>query len=83
MIPARFAPVLFSWILSGTMSLLLSGISTYRTLPPHLQFADVWMSTWLVGWLFAFPAVMLAAPLARWAVASVTTSPAPDRQAAD
>ena len=32
MIPARYGPVLFSLILSGTMSLLVSGIATYRTL---------------------------------------------------
>lgn len=29
MIPARYGPVLFSLILSGVMSLLVSGISTF------------------------------------------------------
>jgi len=72
MIPARYGPVLFSLILSGVMSLLLSGIATYRTLPPHQGFAGPWMSAWLSGWLLAFPAVMLAAPLARRAVAWLT-----------
>lgn len=72
MIPARFGPVLFSLILSGTMSLLVSGIATYRALPPHQSFAGLWMNAWLTGWLFAFPAVMLAAPLARRAVAWLT-----------
>lgn len=30
MLPKRFVPLLFSLILSGLMSLLVSGISTYR-----------------------------------------------------
>ncbi|AYM96852.1 DUF2798 domain-containing protein [Acidovorax sp. 1608163] len=72
MIPARYGPVLFSLILSGTMSLLVSGIATYRTLPLHSGFAGLWMNAWLSGWLFAFPAVMLAAPLARRVVAWLT-----------
>lgn len=73
MIPARYAPLLFSLILSGCMSLLVSGISTWRTLPPHQGFVGLWMGAWLTGWLFALPAVMLAAPLARKAVAWLTT----------
>jgi hypothetical protein len=73
MIPARYGPALFNLILSGTMSLLVSGIATYRTLPPHQGFVGPWMSAWLTAWLLAFPAVMLAAPLARRAVARLTT----------
>lgn len=72
MIPARYAPLLFSFILSGCMSLLVSGISTWRTLPPYQGFVGLWMSAWLTGWLFALPAVMLAAPLASRVVARLT-----------
>jgi hypothetical protein len=71
MIPARYGAVLFSLILSGVMSLLVSGISTFRTEHAHPDFLSLWMGAWLTGWLFAFPAVMLAAPLARKAVALV------------
>lgn len=71
MIPARYGPVLFSLVLSGLMSLLVSGISTFRTLQTYQDFLGVWVGTWLTGWLFAFPAVMLAAPLARKVVARV------------
>lgn len=72
MIPARYGPVLFSLVLSGLMSLLVSGISTFRTLQTYQDFLDVWVGTWLTGWLFAFPAVMLAAPLARKVVVLLT-----------
>lgn len=71
MIPARYGPMLFSLILSGAMSLLLSGIYTFRTLPAHADFLNLWAGAWLTGWLFAFPAVLLAAPLARRVVARV------------
>lgn len=71
MIPQRFAPMLFSLILSGLMSLLVSGIATFRA----VGFADgvtgLWASAWLTAWLFAFPAVMLVAPLAQRAVRSL------------
>lgn len=73
MIPARYGPVLFSLILSGMMSLLVSGIATFRSLQADQSFWGLWAGTWLTGWLFAFPAVMLAAPLARKAVALLTT----------
>lgn len=72
MIPARYGPVLFSWILSGVMSLLVSGISTFQGLQPDPHFLGRWAIAWLTGWVFAFPAVMVAAPLARKAVALLT-----------
>lgn len=72
MIPARYGPLLFSLILSGAMSLLVSGISTFRTTPAQADFWRLWAGAWLTGWLFAFPAVMLAAPLARKVVALLT-----------
>jgi hypothetical protein len=53
------------------MSLLVSGISTFRTLQAQQDFLGLWTGAWLTGWVFAFPAVMLAAPLARKAVALV------------
>ena len=56
------------------MSLLVSGISTFRALQPQQDFVSLWTGAWLTGWLFAFPAVMLAALLARKAVSLLTTA---------
>jgi len=75
-IPARYGPGLFSLVLSGVMSLLVSGIATFRTLPQGQDFLGAWTGAWLSGWLFAFPAVMVAAPLARKAVALLTAGEA-------
>lgn len=65
MLPKRFVPLLFSLILSGLMSLLVSGISTYRVAGLVPGFPGLWCGAWLMAWLFAFPAVLLVTPVAR------------------
>lgn len=65
MIPRQFGPALFSLILSGSMSLLVSGITTFRTVGMRSDAVNLWASAWLAAWAVAFPVVMLVAPLAR------------------
>jgi len=72
MIPQKFAPLLFGLILSGLMSLLVSGISMLRATGLVPDFVSLWTGAWLTAWLFAFPVVLLIAPLARAAVARLT-----------
>jgi hypothetical protein len=67
-LPQKFAPALFGLILSGLMSLLVSGISTWRAAGLGPDFAALWTSAWLTAWLVAFPVVLAVAPLARRAV---------------
>lgn len=69
MFPQRFAPALFGFILSGLMSLLVSGISTWRAIGLDDGFAGRWTAAWLTAWLIAFPVVLVVAPLARRTVA--------------
>lgn len=69
MLPVKSAPVLFGLILSGLMSLLVSGISTYEAVGFGEDYTALWTSAWLTAWLVAFPAVLVVAPLARRAVA--------------
>lgn len=71
MIPRKFEPVLFGLILSGLMSLLVSGIATLRAAGLGPGFLPLWLTSWLTAWLFAFPAVLLVAPLARRVVRSL------------
>ncbi|EQM78121.1 DUF2798 domain-containing protein [Stutzerimonas stutzeri] len=68
MIARRYAPLLFALLLSGFMSLMVSGISTLRATGPVPGFFELWISAWLAAWLFAFPAVLVVTPLARRAV---------------
>ena len=72
MIPPRFAPILFGFLLSGMMSFLVSGISTYLALGPGPGFMGNWIGSWLPSWAIAFPTVLVVVPLARRMVAALT-----------
>lgn len=72
MIPKKYAPLLFSLILSGQMSLLVSGISTFRAMGWRPDFFSLWAGAWLTAWVFAFPAVLLVSPPARVLVRLMT-----------
>lgn len=74
MFPKRFAPMLFSLILSGAMSLLVSGIATFRAVGIGDGFLGLWISGWLTAWLIAFPAVMLVAPISQKIVKSLVAN---------
>ena len=69
MIPARYAPILFGFILSGLMSCIVSCIATLRALGPGPHFFGDWMGAWGYGWVVAFPVVLFVAPLTRRIVA--------------
>lgn len=69
MIPARFAPILFGFILSGLMSAMVSGIATWRALGLDSDFPAHWFGAWLASWAVAFPAVLIVAPITRRIVA--------------
>ncbi len=71
MLPKTCAPALFGLILSGLMSLLVSGISTYRAVGFSDSYAGLWTGAWLTAWLVAFPVVLVVAPLARRMVATL------------
>lgn len=71
-LPARWAPVVFGLLLSGLMSLVVSGIATVqaRGLEPGLL--GGWMGAWASSWAVAFPTVLVVAPLVRRVVAHLT-----------
>ncbi|MEQ8656509.1 MAG: DUF2798 domain-containing protein [Hyphomicrobiales bacterium] len=71
MLPQRFAPVLFGFILSGLMSLLVSGIATWRALGLPPDFFTLWIAAWINAWIVAFPAVLVVAPITRRLVAKL------------
>lgn len=51
------------------MSLLGSGISTYRAVGFGERYTVLRRSAWLTSWLMAFPVALIVAPLARRTVA--------------
>ncbi|MCC6006344.1 MAG: DUF2798 domain-containing protein [Rhodobacteraceae bacterium] len=72
MIPTRFAPILFGLLLSGMMTIVVSGISVLQALGLSEGFLLLWLFAWLSSWAVAFPLVLLIAPLTRRIVARLT-----------
>lgn len=65
MIPARYAPVVFGFFLSGMMSCVVSGIATLRAMGLGEGVLQGWMMAWAYSWAVAFPLVLVVAPIAR------------------
>ena len=65
MIARRYAPLLFALILSGVMSLLVSGLATGRAVGHAPVFDHHWLGAWLTRRSIAFPLVLVIAPLTR------------------
>jgi hypothetical protein len=74
--PARFAPVLFGFVLSALMSFVVSGIATFRNFGLVDDFFGLWIGAWMPSWLIAFPVVLVVAPIARKFVGMLVKAPA-------
>jgi len=72
MIPAKYAPILFGFILSGLMTSIVSAIATVRVLDGETTFLSIWFGTWISSWAVGFPIVLFVAPMTRRLVAKLT-----------
>ena len=72
--PSRFIPVLFSLIVSLTMSCIVAGLSTFNALSFSGVFLTSWMIAWGKSWPVAFPILLTVVPMARKLV-SVLSDP--------
>lgn len=73
--PARFAPALFGFILSGFMSFAVSGIAMLRNAGVVDGLLGLWVNAWLPSWAFAFPVVLIVAPITRRMVGMRVNAP--------
>lgn len=71
----RFAPILFGFVISALMSLIVSGIATLRNAGHVDEFVSLWLAAWLPSWFVAFPTVLAVAPLARRLVGMLVKAP--------
>jgi len=76
MIPARYASFVFGFFLSMIMSAIISGVSTISALGLTGELAAVWFRAWYSSWCFAFPSVLVVAPIAQRIVGRLTAPPA-------
>lgn len=75
MIPPRFAPIMFGFLVSGMMSLIVSGIATLRAIGWDAGFGASWMHAWAISWAIAFPTILIVSPIVRRCVAAITKQP--------
>jgi L-asparagine transporter-like permease len=63
--------VLFGFLLSGFMTLIVSGVSTAHTMGVRSlmdapgRFVGAWLSAYLFSWIVAFPTVLVVGPRVR------------------
>jgi Protein of unknown function (DUF2798) len=74
-LPARYAAVVLPLVLSVLMTLVVSAISTLRSLGPTPAFVATWPAAWAISWLVAFPTLLAVLPLVRKIVALAVEAP--------
>jgi hypothetical protein len=72
-IPARFAPIVFSALLSAIMVCIVSAFVLALSQGFHSGFPAQWLKSCLTTWPVAFPTVAVVAPWVRRIVARVST----------
>jgi len=64
-LPARYAGLVMPFLLSILMTFIVSLISTLRSVGMVDHFTSVWMGSWALSWLVAFPTLLVVLPLVR------------------
>ena len=64
-LPARYAAIVLPFFLSCIMTCLISAISTLRGVGFAPGVLQLWLGSWGVSWLIAFPALMAVLPVVR------------------
>ncbi|WP_052214345.1 DUF2798 domain-containing protein [Belnapia sp. F-4-1] len=72
MIPARYGVLLFPLVMTFFMAGVVSALLTLVNLGLRPDFLLLWLANWVLAWCFAFPAALLAIPVARRIVGWLT-----------
>ena len=64
-LPARYAGLVMPFLLSILMTFIVSFISTLRSVGLVDHFLQIWMGSWALSWVFAFPTLLMVLPLVR------------------
>ncbi len=64
-LPAHYAKVVMPFFLSVLMTCVVSMISTWRGLGWAAWTLHVWLGSWGLSWLIAFPVLLLVLPVVR------------------
>ena len=74
-LPARYASIVMPFFLSILMTCIVSFVSTLRSTGWTAQFINLWMGSWGISWLVAFPVLLLVLPLVKKLTAAVVQTP--------
>ena len=74
-LPAKYATVVMPLFLSIIMTCLISLVSTLRGVGWVPGFVSLWLGSWGLSWVIAFPVLLLVLPLVRKATAAVVRMP--------
>lgn len=72
LLPARYAPILFSALLSTIMVAIVSAFVLVTTRGLYAELPAQWLRSVLTTWPVAFPTVAIVAPLVRRLVTRMT-----------
>jgi hypothetical protein len=64
-IPRRFQAIVFGFLLSGLMTLIVSAVTTARNVGIDDDFVRRWLSAFSTAWPVTFPTATLVAPFVR------------------
>lgn len=70
-LPARYAGIVMPFFLSVLMTCLISLVSTLRSVGWVDGLVGLWIGSWGLSWLVAFPTLLLVLPLVRRATRAV------------
>lgn len=74
-LPARYAGIVMPLVLSGLMTLIVSGIATALNVGVVPDLPARWSQAWGASWLVAFPTLLAVLPVVRRIVGAVVESP--------
>lgn len=75
-IPARYYGIVFPFTISIFMSGIVSAVATLRAVGFHLEMVKLWLGTWPIAWVVAFPALLMVLPLVRRLLTYIIETPA-------
>ncbi len=64
-IPAKYANIVMPFILSVIMTFIVSFVSTVRSIGLSDHLLSMWMGSWGLSWLIAFPTLLVILPLVK------------------
>jgi hypothetical protein len=73
-LPAPLARFVMPFFLSVVMTCVISGVSSLRAVGLSAAFLPLWLGSWSLSWVFAYPTLLLVLPLARRATAAFVRS---------